>query len=222
MAGHGKYPPLTPRRVLGLTLFFLPALVLALHLALLAAWRFSIAPELEAARYPEQLHHETITRFPPAPGHWATLALAELRLRAPLAGASAGAAEACAARCQLPLDAGKLTIFDEGLDKPYAAHAIELTPDRDEIGLWRSPWHNWQTIRALAARATLPNVLPGTERFVTPRARGVVTHFHSNDNDRWVIYAYAARGDASRKLALSGTSRATLLALLASLDFGAP
>ncbi len=214
-----RIPPLTPRRVLGLSSFFVVALAAALHLALLYAWSRSIAPELEASRFPDQLHHETVTAFPtPSPG-WPLLRLPDVSLRAPLADPELDVARACASRCQLALDAGKLTLFDEPLDKPYSELAIQLTPDRDEIGWLRSPWHNWRTIRSLAARVTLPNVLPDTERFIAAGSRGVLTHFHSNDNDRWVVYAYAGRGGASRKLALSGTTRETLLALLATIEF---
>ena len=210
---------MTLRRAAGLAVLFVVGVALVLHLALLTAWHFSIAPDLEQAPFPEELTRNTIARFPNPGSDWAEISANGLQLQAPIVEPADEAIARCARRCQLPLDTGKLTIFAEALGEPYAQHILATSPSRDDIGVLRTPWHNWRTIKALAAHATMPNALPPTERFAAPGSHGVVTHFHSNDIDRWVIYAYAARGSASQKLALSGTSRDVLLALLGSLRF---
>jgi hypothetical protein len=206
-------------RTAGLWVFFGVSLALALHLALLAAWHFSIAPELETGPYPEELTRNTIDRFPQPGVDWAQLNANGLHLRAPIVEPAAAAIARCSRRCQIDLHAGKLTIFAEALGKPYAEQINALSPTRDDIGLLRTPRHNWRVISQLAVHTTMPNPMPLTERFTGPDSRGVVTYFKSNDIERWVIYAYSAHGLGSQKLAVSGASREVLLALLGSLRF---
>ena len=210
---------MTLRRAAGLAVFFVAGVALVLHLALLTAWHFSIAPGLEQAPFPEELTRNTIARFPSPGSHWARLSMNGLQLQAPILEPADEASARCARLCQLPLETGQLTIFAEALGEPYEQQILETSPSRDDIGVLRTPWHNWRTIKALAVHATMPNALPPNERFAAAGSRGLVTHFHSNDIDRWVIYAYAARGSASQKLALSGTNREVLLTLLGSLRF---
>ena len=210
---------MTLSRAAGLAVFFVAGVALVLHLALLTAWHFSIAPGLELGPFPGELTRNTIDRFPSPGNHWAELSANGLHLRAPIVEPAAEAIARCARRCQIPLETGQLTIFAEMLGEPYEQHVLFVGPSRDDLGLLRTPWHNWRTIKSLAQRVTMPNALPPTERFTGPDSRGLVTYFHSNDIGRWVIYAYAARGMASQKLALSGTSREVLLTLLGSLRF---
>jgi hypothetical protein len=207
------------QRAAGLTAFFVVGLATALHLALLAAWRFSIAPDLEQARFPEELSRNTIDLFPSPSADWAELSANGLHLRAPIREPAAAAISRCARRCQLPLAAGKLTIFAEALGETYEEQLLAMSPSREDVALLRAPWRNWRTIRSLAHHANMPNPLPPTERFASPATRGILTYFHSQGVDRWVIYAYAVRGMASQKLALSGASWEVLLTLLGSLRF---
>jgi hypothetical protein len=209
----------TLQRAVGLTAFFVVGTAMALHLALLASWRFSIAPDLEHARYPEELSRNTIDDFPIPSADWAELSANGLHLRAPILEPAAAAISRCARRCQLLLASGKLTIFAEALGETYEEQLLAMSPSREDVALLRTPWHNWRTIQSLAHHAHMPNPLPPTERFTSPATRGVLTYFHSQGVDRWVIYAYAARGLASQKLALSGASREVLLTLLGSLRY---
>jgi hypothetical protein len=196
-------------------------IALALHVALLAAWIFSIEPELAAAPHAERLEVDRIEAFPPSPGDWSTLALAGLRLRAPLRGSVADLERRCAAGCRLPLQQGTLTLFDAPRTESYDHTLRLLAPDRRDVSPWSPPWRNWGAIRALAERISVPNVLPPSVRYAAPRSRGVVTYFDNNDVERWVIYAYARHARASRVLAVSNAARETFRAILGSVIISA-
>ena len=108
---------------------------LALHVALLVAWRVSIEPELAAAPRGARLEAEEIAAFPaPRPG-WPALAFGDLRLRAPVVAAVADAQARCRAGCRLPLAQGTLTLFAARRTEGYAQTIHLLVPERQDAAL---------------------------------------------------------------------------------------
>ena len=194
-----------------------PGIALALHVALLGAWMLSIEPELAASPRGERLRVDRIEGFPSPPAGWPTLVLGGLRLRAPLDGSVADLEQRCAGGCQLPLQRGTFTLFGERRTESYDQTLLLLAPDRSDVSPWRPPWRNWGAIRALADRISVPNALPPTVRYVAPGSRGVVTYYDNNDVERWVVYAYARHGRASRVIAISKAPRETFRAMLGSV-----
>ncbi len=189
------------------------ALVLALHLALLAAWHWEILPSLETAPNAHRLHTPSLEVLP-SPAPWAGLRVDGLVLRAPILAPEAAPCDACVMGCILPLDGGRLTVFDVERNESYGETIRLLAPDVRDVSPLRPPWRNWEAIQAIATRVAIGNELPPTARFENPGSQGVVSFFSDHGVERYVIYAYARDGSSARAFALSGTDRETLLRVL--------
>jgi hypothetical protein len=210
------------RRFAALLLGLVALAGLALHVRPLAVWRFTVAPKLADEPNSWRLHVDTVDQFPAAPDSWATLTVDDFRLKAPIARDQLTNCEACAARCVLRVDGGKLAVFDRTVSESYSEALDNFAPDVRDLSLLRSAARNWHSIHALVDRVQFASSLPESFRFAAPASRGVVTIHAQRDIPRYVIYAYSPVGRPARVLVLSGLSRDDLHRTLGTLRFTSP
>ena len=200
-------------------LFLLAGVALAVHLTVLATWKFSVLPELKAAQNADRLRITAIRRFRPIPEFWQPIAVPGLYVPLPLKKEVDPQASPCVAPCQIPLVDGSLTIFARPLPEDYRGTLLTFAPDARDVSWLQSPWRNWKTIVAIAARVLNTSSLPHVFRYQAPNSRGVVIFHESRGIPRYVIYAYSADSSSGRVLALSRVPHATLLSILAGIVF---
>lgn len=193
-------------------------LVATLHVALLASWRVQILPDLRRSPHQGRLFVPSLTELPAAPLHWPLFSLGLVQLRAPLGAQSRPVGDLCRQACRIALERGWLTHI--GPRTESYDHTLRLyAPHANDVRLTRFPWNNWQSVIALSQRVSATTEPPQSFRFETPAGRGVVVRFVSEGVERYVVYAYPPFTDAGVAIAMSRVSPATLVRILASLDF---
>jgi hypothetical protein len=195
-------------------------LAMALHLAVLASWRFSLRPWMEGQRHPERLDAPTLRRLPAPPEEWGRLEAGVVRVRAPFT--EAPLPGACGAGCRVALPGyGVLALDGSAGPDDYRTTRLLLAPDRDDVSFWALPWRNLETIRALGMRAAVASSPPETFRFEHPGAWGVVARYTNHGIERHVVYAFGP-GARAPTLTTSRVAHPTLLAILGSLQVRPP
>lgn len=197
----------------------------ALVLLLLAAWQIRpvliwhlvVEPELRDSPAERRAYTPTESGFPAPPEGWTGLLAGRLSLRAPLE-AGGDACRRCARMgCTLPLERGKLTVFD-GPPAPPSQEALDwLAPDARDFSVFRSRRRNWTSLHALVHRTRTQTPPVETFRFRAARSRGIVSRFANGGVERFVVYAYDEGGAAAPVVALSDAGRETLRRVLGSL-----
>jgi hypothetical protein len=198
-------------------------LAIALHVAVLAGWRFTLRPWMAQQRHPERLEAPTVREFPTPHDGWIWLDTGPVRLRVPLAAPSSSAWGACDEGCRVALG-GRAVLAVQGVGAPddYRRTVLLLAPDLADVSFWEPPWRNLETIRALGMRAGVTSSPPETFRFEQPGARGVVSRHANHGVERFVVYAFGPDGGRAPVLTTSRVPRPTLLRMLGSLEVREP
>ncbi len=192
-------------------------LALAWQVSPVALWHTHFEQELSEIGDGERIHTPMRTRRS-APAAWAELRVANLSLRIPLGAADHRHCAACDQGCVLPLEGGgTVAVFDAPPPESLGETLDQFAPDAADLSIFRSVARNWQTIDALTDRVRAPGALPTAHRFQSPESRGAVTSFLVDGVARYVVYAYAPGGDATRVLGVTGVSDEDFDRILGSL-----
>ena len=191
------------------------------HARPVLVWHFTVAPEIERMGRSNRVQLGTDLELPAADPGWPRLRTGHLDLRAPLAAGQLDLCAGCADGCRLELrdGSGWLAIFDSKLP-PYPDALNTFAPSADDVSLWRPQADNWQSVEALAARASVSTPPLEAFRFETATSRGIVSRVESRGQERFVVYAFSADGGPGGVVAVSRAGLPVVRQMLGSLKVG--
>jgi hypothetical protein len=192
-----------------------------LHLAVLAAWRFSVLPELASLPKAELLSAAFARSLPQAPGSWPIVEVLGVRMRVPARTAGAITQLPCKRGCQLLFHEGWLRVKPRQRAETYWDTVFLLAPDSEDVSFRHPPWRNWSAMLALSRRVRQHQGARATWRFDARGSHGVVTSYASREILRHVVYAYSYTGQSTPPLLFSRVQTHVLLAILGSLEISA-
>jgi hypothetical protein len=193
--------------------------LIVLQLSVLAAWRFSVLPELARSPGAERLSAAFARSLQPPLLDWPTVEVLGVRMRVPARPADVTTPLPCTRGCRLSFREGWLRVEPHPRSEPYWDTVFLLAPDRGDVSFRHPPWHNWSAMLALSRRVQQQGSASATWRFDARGSRGVVTSHSNHEILRHVVYAYSYGGQAAPPLLFSRVPSDTLLEILGSLEF---